>query len=141
MPKVEAPGHPGHPPLLSDAVVKRWLQVFVSTLKHYEFFFCLCSLDQPTDTTLTTAPASTTVLHGSPMSLYCVIDANPAAHVYQFYFNDSFTSNSSSGLLNITVNTDGVYTRVPINKVGTGHYATVRITMVGKFSGTSIIFT
>lgn len=36
--KVGAPEHPGDPPLLSDAVVKRWLQVFVSTLKHSEFF-------------------------------------------------------------------------------------------------------
>ena len=77
-------------------------------------------------------PSNTTVLRGSTVSLDCSTDANPAAHVYQFYFNDSFISNSSSGLLNITVDTDGVYTCVPINKVGTGHNANVSITMVGK---------
>ena len=75
------------------------------------------------------------------MSLNCVTDANPAAHVYQFYLNDSLITNSSSGVLNITVDTDGVYTCVPINKVGTGHNATVSITMVGKFSASSLIFT
>ena len=121
--------------------VKRWLQVFGLTLKHSEFFFCLCSLDQPTDTAFTTVPTNTTALRSSPMSLNCVTDANPAAHVYQFYLNDSFISNSSSGVLNITVDTDGVYTCVPINKVGTGHNATVSITMVGKFSASSIVFT
>ena len=77
-------------------------------------------------------PSNTTVLRGSTVSLNCSTDANPAAHVYQFYFNDSFISNSSSGLLNITVDTDGVYTCVPINKVGTGHNANISITMVGK---------
>ena len=86
-------------------------------------------------------PSNTTVLRGSTVSLNCSTDANPAAYVYQFYFNDSFISNSSSGLLNITVDTDGVYTCVPINKVGTGHNATVSITMVGKFSVSSIVFT
>ena len=105
------------------------------------FFFCLCSLDQPSDTALTTAPANTTALRGSPMSLNCVTDANPAAHMYQFYLNDSLITNSSSGVLNITVDTDGVYICVPINKVGTGHNATVSITMVGKFSASSIVFT
>ena len=105
------------------------------------FFFCLCSLDQPSDTALTTAPTNTTALRGSPVSLNCVTDANPAAHVYQFYLNDSLITNSSSGVLNITVDTDGVYICVPINKVRTGHNATVSITMVGKFSASSIVFT
>ena len=77
-------------------------------------------------------PSNTTVLCGSTVTLNCSTDANPAAYVYQFYLNDSFISNSSSGLLNIIVDTDGVYTCFPINKVGTGHNATVSITMVGK---------
>ena len=81
-------------------------------------------------------PSNTTVLRGSTVSLNCSTDANPAAYVYQFYFNDSFISNSSSGLLNITVDADGGYTCVPMNKVGTGHNASVSITMVGK----SLIF-
>ena len=56
--------------------------------------------------------------------------------MYQFYFNDAIIGNRSSGLLNITVDADGLYTCVPINTVGTGHNATVSITMVGK----SLIF-
>ena len=83
-----------------------------------------------------TPSQNATVLRGSLVTLNCSTDANPAAHLYQFYLNDSFISNSSSGLLNITVDTDGVYTCIPINKVGTGHNATVSITMVGK----SLIF-
>ena len=91
------------------------------------------SLDLPTDTALTTTPTNTTVLRGSTVSLNCSTDANPAAHVYQFYFNNSFINNSISGVLNITVDRDGVYTCVPINTVGTGRNATVSITMVGKY--------
>ena len=105
------------------------------------FFFnrhicCLCSLDPPTSTGLTTSLVNTTVLWGSTVSLNCSTDANPAAYMYQFYFNDAIIGNRSSGLLNITVDADGVYTCVPINTVGTGHNATVSITMVGK----SLIF-
>ena len=70
------------------------------------------------------------------MSLNCSTDANPAAYMYQFFFNDAIISNHSSGLLNITVDADGVYTCVPINIVGRGDSATVSITMVGK----SLIF-
>ena len=73
--------------------------------------------------------------------LNCSTDANPAAYMYQFYFNDAIIVNRSSGLLNITVDADGVYTCVPINTVGTGHNATVSITMVGKslmFIGVSV---
>ena len=97
---------------------------------------CLCSLDPPTSTGLTTSLVNTTVLWGSTVSLNCSTDANPAAYMYQFYFNDAIIGNRSSGLLNITVDADGVYTCVPINIVGTGHNATVSITMVGK----SLIF-
>ena len=66
------------------------------------------------------------------MSLTCSTDANPDADVYQFYFNDSLIGNSSSGVFNVTVDKDGVYSCVPINKVGTGHNATVSITSVGE---------
>ena len=100
------------------------------------YICCLCSLDPPTSTGLTTSLVNTTVLWGSTVSLNCSTDANPAAYMYQFYFNDAIIGNYSSGLLNITVDADGVYTCVPINTVGTGHNATVSITMVGK----SLIF-
>ena len=82
------------------------------------------------------------MLWGSTVSLNCSTDANPAAYMYQFYFNDAIIGNHSSGLLNITVDADGVYTCVPINTVGTGNNATVSITIVGKslifYSGVSI---
>ena len=71
------------------------------------------------------------------MSLNCTTDANPDAHVYQLYFNDTLIGNSSSGVFNVTVDADGVYSCVPINTVGTGHNATVSITAVGKSSATA----
>ena len=94
--------------------------------------FSLFFLDTPSGTSLTTVPTNTTVLRGSTVSLNCSTDANPAVGVYQFYFNDTIIGNSSSGVLNITVIADGVYTCVPVNKVGAGHNATVRVTAVGK---------
>ena len=89
-------------------------------------------VDQPTATALATAPSNTTVLRGSTVSLNCSTDANPSAHVYQLYFNDILIGNSSSGVFNVTVAADGVYTCVPMNTVGTGRNATVRVTAVGK---------
>ena len=91
-------------------------------------------LDRPTTSALATVPINTTVLRGSAVSLNCSTDANPGAHVYQLYFNDTLIGNSSSGMFNVTVAADGVYTCVPINTVGTGHNATVRVTAVGKFT-------
>ena len=111
----------------------RFLDLWVFFNRH---ICCLCSLDPPTSTGLTTSLVNTTVLWGSTVSLNCSTDANPAAYRYQFYFNDAIIGNHSSGLLNITVDADGGYTCVPINTVGTGHNATVSITMVGK----SLIF-
>ena len=81
---------------------------------------------------LTTTPSNTTVLRGSTVSLNCSTDANPDAHLYQFYFNNNHIGNSSSGLFDVDVDNDGVYTCVPINKVGTEHNATVSITAVGE---------
>ena len=84
-------------------------------------------LDTPSGTALTADPTNTTVLRGSTVSLNCSVDANPLAYLYQFYLN------SSSGVFNITVDADGVYTCVPVNQVGTGQSAMVRITAVGEF--------
>ena len=88
--------------------------------------------DKPSGSALTTTPGNTTVLRGSTVSLNCSTDANPDAHVYQFYLNDTKIGNSSSGVFNVTVKADGVYTCVPINTAGTGHNATVSVTAVGK---------
>ena len=64
--------------------------------------------------------------------LNCSTDANPEAHLYHFYFNDTLIGNSSSGVFNVTVEKDGVYTCVPINTVGAGDSANISITVVGK---------
>lgn len=98
----------------------------------YNLFCCLCPLDQPTGTALTPTPTNTTVLRGSTVLLNCSTDANPAAHMYQLYVDDTVIGNSSDGLFNITVNADGAYTCVPINKVDTGSNVTVNFTVVGK---------
>ena len=66
------------------------------------------------------------------MSLNCSTDANPDVHVYQFYFNDAYIGNNSSGMFNVTVDADGVYSCVPVNTVGTSHNASVSFTTVGK---------
>ena len=68
------------------------------------------------------------------MSLSCSTDANPIASVYRFYFNGKLIDSSSSGVLNVTVEEDGVYICVPVNTVGTGDNATVSITDVGKIT-------
>ncbi len=65
------------------------------------------------------------------MSLNCGTYARPEAEYY-FYFNGYSIGNSSSGVLSVTVDEDGVYTCVPINTVGTGDNATVSITAVGE---------
>ena len=81
---------------------------------------------------MTVTPTNTTLLRGSNVSLNCSTDANPDAHMYQFYFNVAYIGNSSSGIFNVTVDADGVYTCVPINIVGTRHNASVSFTAVGK---------
>ena len=58
--------------------------------------------------------------------------------MYQFYLNNTYIGNSSSGLFNVTVEKDGVYTCVPINQVGTGDNAIVNITVVGELGHKSI---
>ena len=52
--------------------------------------------------------------------------------MYQLYVDDTVIGNSSDGLFNVTVNADGAYTCVPINKVDAGSNVTVNFTMVGK---------
>ena len=86
---------------------------------------------------ITALPQNSTVLHDATVSLKCTTDANPDAHIYHFYLNDSLIGNSSSGVFNTTVMADGVYTCVPINIGGTGDNATVSIITVGKCKQTS----
>ena len=97
-------------------------------------------IDGPFNTVLSTTPSNTTVLRGSAVSLNCSTDANPDAHVYQFYFSSGYIGNSSSGVFTVTVDKDGVYTCVPINTASTGHNATVSVTTVGESRNKTILF-
>ena len=65
------------------------------------------------------------------MSLNCETNASPEAE-YHLYFNDKSIGNSTSGVFNVSVEADGVYTCVPLNTVGKGDNATVHVTAVGK---------
>ena len=65
------------------------------------------------------------------MSLNCETNASPEAE-YHFYFNGKPVGNSTSGVFNVKVEADGVYTCVPINTLGTGDNASVDVTAVGK---------
>ena len=102
--------------------------------------FCYLLVDAPSSTNLATVPNNTTLLRESNISLDCSTDANPDAHVYHFYLSDSLIGNSNSGVFNTTVMTDGVYTCVPVNTVGTGENATVSITVVGELHWSSFVF-
>ena len=74
------------------------------------------------------------MLRGNNLLLNCSADANPAVHIYFFYFNGNFIGNSSSGVFNDTVGADGVYTCVPLNTVGTGGNGSINATAVGELS-------
>ena len=79
------------------------------------------------------------MLRDAAMSLKCITDANPDAHIYHFYLNGKLIGSGSSGVFNITVKEDGVYTCVPLNTVGIGDNATVSITAVGKFTTKGVL--
>ena len=93
---------------------------------------CAYVADQPTASVLTTVPSNNTILRGSKIYLICKTNANPNAHTYQFYFNGAPIGSSNSGVFIVDVEKDGVYTCVPINRVGTGQDATVSVTVVGR---------
>ena len=88
-------------------------------------------LDAPAGAKLISVPSNTTVLRKSPLSLTCQADASPEAK-FDFYFNGRLKRSNSSGIFNVTVMSDGVYTCVPFNKVGAGKNANVSVTAVGE---------
>ena len=88
--------------------------------------------DGPSGTNIELTPSNTTVLRDSSLSINCTTDANPMAHVFQFYLNDAYIGNSSSGVFTVTVTADGAYTCVPVNTVGKEENATVVISTVCK---------
>ncbi|RMX51502.1 hypothetical protein pdam_00014831 [Pocillopora damicornis] len=82
-----------------------------------------------TNLTIESNPKNTTVLLNSSLTLLCVTNANPPA-VYHLYLNETYISNSSSGVFNITFEGDGVYTCVPLNVFGTGSNDTLNFVVV-----------
>ena len=62
----------------------------------------------------------------------CNTDANPDVHNYHFYFNGDLIGNSKSGVVNVTVERDGMLICIPINTVGSGDNASVSVTVVGE---------
>ena len=94
--------------------------------------------DGPSGTSMELSPSNRTVLRGSSLSINCSTDANPMAHVFQFYLDDIYIGNSSSGVYNVTVTADGAYTCVPVNTVGKEQNATVVISTVGMWNPHSL---
>ena len=90
--------------------------------------------DGPSGTTVELTPSNTTVLRGSALSINCSTDSNPIAHVFQFYLDDVYIGNSTTGVYNVTVTANGAYTCVPVNTVGKEENATVVISTVGKWN-------
>ena len=84
-----------------------------------------------TNLTIESNPKNTTVLLNSNLTLLCVTNANPPA-LYHLYVNESYVGNSSYGEFNITVEGEGVYTCVPVNRIGTGNNDTLNIIAVGE---------
>ena len=76
---------------------------------------------------------NTTVLRQSLLSLTCQTNGSPEAE-FHLYFNGRLIKTSASGIFHVSVMSDGSYTCVPINKVGTGKNASVIVTAVGKFT-------
>ena len=76
------------------------------------------------------------MLRKSLLSLICQTDGSPEVE-FRLYFNGRLIKTSASGIFQVSVMSDGSFTCVPFNKVGTGKNASVIVTAIGKF--TSII--
>ena len=74
----------------------------------------------------------TVVLAGGSLFLNCTSDANPTVSVFQLAFDSALIASSSSGMFSVTVKKAGMYTCIPVNEVGPGDSATVRVTVLGK---------
>ena len=98
----------------------------------FQFLFFSFFTDKPTGTSITSSPTNNTVLRNSSLVFSCRTDANPAAHIYNFYFNGTFIGVNNLGRYPVTVQADGEYTCVPLNTVGTGDNATFAVIAVGK---------
>ena len=73
------------------------------------------------------------MLRNSSLVLSCRTDANPAAHIYNFYLHlYTFIGVNNLGRYPVTVQADGEYTCVPLNTVSIGDNATFVVIAVGK---------
>ena len=88
--------------------------------------------DLPTGTRMTPDGNDTVVLAGGSLFLNCTSDANPAVRVFQLIFDSILIATSSSGMFSVTVRKAGIYTCIPVNEVGSGDSATVKVTVLGK---------
>ena len=88
--------------------------------------------DLPTGTRMTSGLNNTVVLAGGLLFLNCTSDANPAVHAFQLIFNSTLIAISNSGMFSVTVRKAGIYTCIPVNEVGSGDSATVKVTVLGK---------
>ena len=88
--------------------------------------------DLPTVTRMIPDGNYTVVSAGGSLFLNCTSDANPAVHVFQLIFDSTLIATSSSGMFSVTVRKAGIYTCIPVNEVGSGDSATVKVTVLGK---------
>ena len=88
--------------------------------------------DLPTGTRMTSDGNDTVVLAGGSLFLNCTSEANPAVHVFQLIFDSTRVATSSSGMFSVTVRKAGIYKCIPVNEVGSGDNATVKVTVLGK---------
>ena len=100
--------------------------------KPFQFLFFSSFADKPTGTSIISSPTNNTVLRNSSLVLSCRTDGNPAAHIYNFYFNGAFIGVNNLDRYHVIVQADGEYTCVPLNTVGTGDNATLAVIAVGK---------
>ena len=86
---------------------------------------------------LTTNAARNTVTEGDTVTFKCIVMAAvPQVSIYKFYFNGSLLSNNrNSEFIPNNVNRSqhyGEYKCVPLNDVGDGAKATVRLNIEGE---------
>ena len=95
---------------------------------------CFVISDPPENTKLTTTANTSATLRNSNVTFTCTSEGNPPPHEYRFYHEGTFLGNSSSGTFQTQVTESGIYSCVPVNKVGEGEKGSVTINVVGKWS-------
>ena len=89
-------------------------------------------LDAPENTSLTTTANTSVTLKNTVVNFTCTSEGNPPPHNYRFYHEMTFLGNSSSGTFQTIMLQSGLYSCVPVNKVGPGDKGDISITVLGK---------